>query len=136
MIKPEKLELEIQKVIEIGKKKGELSMDEVAERFSKLNIDEVDEILNRIQEAGVNLIETTDIDKILKNIIDAQPTREMSVNDYPATKAYYTIEIDTVARQYRYFLYAENSQVYVELPYEGIYKTNQQFLDFVVNYFK
>ena len=62
MIKPEKLEQEIQKIIEIGKKKGELSMDEVAERFSKLNIDEVDEILSRIQEAGVNLIETTDAD--------------------------------------------------------------------------
>ena len=62
MIKPEKLEQEIQKIIEIGKKKGELSMDEVAERFSKLNIDEVDEILSRIQEAGVNLIENTDID--------------------------------------------------------------------------
>jgi hypothetical protein len=60
----------------------------------------------------------------------------MSVYDYPTAKTYYTIEVDMVARQYRYFLYAENSQVYVELPYEGIYKANQQFLDFVAEYFK
>ena len=81
-------------------------------------------------------VETADFGEILKNIANAQPTRTMSVNDYPTAKTYYTIEVDTAARQYRYFLYAENSQVYVELPYEGIYKANQQFLDFVLEYFK
>ena len=81
-------------------------------------------------------VETADFGEILKNITNAQPTRTMSVNDYPTAKTYYTIEVDTAARQYRYFLYAENSQVYIELPYEGIYKSNQQFLDFVAEYFK
>ncbi|MBQ9913297.1 MAG: DUF5301 domain-containing protein [Clostridia bacterium] len=81
-------------------------------------------------------VETADFGEILKNIANAQPTRTMSVNDYPTVKTYYTIEVDTAARQYRYFLYAENSQVYVELPYEGIYKSNQQFLDFIAEYFK
>ena len=90
-----------------------------------------------IQKDGSSVaVETADFGEILKNITNAQPTRTMSVNDYPTAKTYYTIEVDTAARQYRYFLYAENSQVYVELPYEGIYKANQQFFDFVLEYFK
>ena len=90
-----------------------------------------------IQKDGSSVaVETADFGEILKNITNAQPTRTMSVNDYPTAKTYYTIEVDTAARQYRYFLYAENSQVYIELPYEGIYKANQQFLDFVAEYFK
>ena len=90
-----------------------------------------------IQKEGSSVaVETADFGEILKNITNAQPTRTMSVNDYPTAKTYYTIEVDTAARQYRYFLYAENSQVYIELPYEGIYKSNQQFLDFVAEYFK
>ena len=90
-----------------------------------------------IQKGGSSVaVETADFGEILKNITNAQPTRIMSVNDYPTAKTYYTIEVDTAARQYRYFLYAENSQVYIELPYEGIYKSNQQFLDFVAEYFK
>ena len=90
-----------------------------------------------IQKDGSSVaVETADFGEILKNITNAQPTRTMSVNDYPTAKTYYTIEVDTAARQYRYFLYAENSQVYVELPYEGVYKANQQFLDFVLEYFK
>lgn len=90
-----------------------------------------------IQKDGSSVaVKTADFGEILKNITNAQPTRTMSVNDYPTAKTYYTIEVDTAARQYRYFLYAENSQVYIELPYEGIYKANQQFLDFVLEYFK
>ena len=90
-----------------------------------------------IQKEGSSVaVETADFGEILKNITNVQPTRTMSVNDYPTAKTYYTIEVDTAARQYRYFLYAENSQVYIEIPYEGIYKANQQFLDFVAEYFK
>ena len=90
-----------------------------------------------IQKGGSSVaVENTDFGEILKNITNAQPTRTMSVNDYPTAKTYYTIEVDTAARQYRYFLYAEKSQVYIELPYEGIYKSNQQFLDFIADYFK
>lgn len=90
-----------------------------------------------IQNDGSSVaIEIADLGEILKNITNAQPTRTMSVNDCPTAKTYYTIEIDTAARQYRYFLYAEKSQVYIELPYEGIYKSNQQFLDFIADYFK
>ena len=81
-------------------------------------------------------VEETDIIDILNYLSDAKPTRTMSVNDYPTVKSYYSISVDTTSRQYRYFLYVENSQVYIEIPYDGIYKSNQQFLGFIEEYFK
>ena len=109
-------------------------------------------------------VETTDSGDFLHNISNAEPTRIWSVNDYPVEKltatagseqnsstegparfaldgnpvekSYYTMEIDTSERKYRYFIYEENSQVYIESPYEGVYKTNQQILDLVAKQFK
>ncbi|MEG1581967.1 MAG: RNA polymerase sigma factor RpoD [Clostridia bacterium] len=59
MIKKEKVELEISKIIEIGKKRGSITIEEVSERFAKLNAEEIDEILSRIQNQGIKIIETT-----------------------------------------------------------------------------
>lgn len=81
------------------------------------------------------MVESDDIGTVLQNIANAQPTRIMSVNDYPAAKTYYTITVETPARKYWYFIYEEDSQVYIEVPYEGVYTTNHQFFDFVVAYF-
>ena len=80
-------------------------------------------------------VETADFEEILKKITNARPTRAMSVNDYPTAKAYYTIKIDTESREYRYFLYTEGSRVYIESPYEGIYKTDKQFIDYIADLF-
>ena len=88
-----------------------------------------------IEKGGSSLaVDAADFGEILKNIAEAKPTRAMSVNDYPAVKTYYTIEVVTVARRYRYFVYAESEQVYIELPYEGVYKSNRQFLDYIAEY--
>lgn len=118
---------------------GYAVLDSIFPKARPINCPSIENIttITLIQNKGSSLIvETTDIGEILKNITDTQPTRAMSVNDYPPAKTYYTIEVDTAARQYRYFLYAEKSQVYIELPYEGIYKSNQQFFDFIAEYFK
>lgn len=77
------------------------------------------------------VIEVTDFGYILYSIRNAQPTRNWSVNDYPTAEHYYTIEINTSTRQYRYFVYIEDSQVYLESPYEGVYKADQQLFDFL-----
>ena len=74
--------------------------------------------------------------RILEGIADAKPTRTMSVNDYPAVEVYYAIEVDSADGRYRYFLFIENSQAYIEIPYEGVYKTDQQFFDLVAGYFE
>ncbi len=118
---------------------GYVVLDNIFPKAKPINCPTEESIttITLVQNNGSSLVvETTDISEILKNITDAIPTRAMSVNDYPTTKTYYTIEVDTSARQYRYLLYIENSQVYIELPYEGIYKSNQQFLDFIAEYFK
>lgn len=81
------------------------------------------------------MVENQDIGTVLQNINSAIPTRKMSVNDYPTVKDYYSIEIISSVRTYRYFIYEENSQVYIEVPYEGIYKSNQEFYDFIAGYF-
>ena len=72
---------------------------------------------------------------ILQNIRNAEPTRKMSVNDYPVVDPYYSIEIETLERSYQYFVYSENSKVYIEIPYEGIYEANQRLLDLVADSF-
>ena len=85
------------------------------------------------------VIEITDFAYILQSIRDTQPTRNWTVNDYPTAENYYTIEIHTSAQQdryFRYFVYTENSQVYLESPYEGVYEADQQLLDFLDAAFK
>ena len=77
------------------------------------------------------VIEITDFAYILQSMCDTQPTRNWTVNDYPTAEHYYTIEINTSARLERYFVYTENSQVYLESPYEGVYKVDQQLLAFL-----
>ena len=77
------------------------------------------------------VIEIGDFAYILQSMRDTQPTRNWTVNDYPTAEHYYTIEINTTARLERYFVYTENSQAYLESPYEGVYKVDQQFLAFL-----
>lgn len=79
-------------------------------------------------------VNNTDFEELLQNISNAQPTRKKSVNDYPTVKSYFVIKIVTSSKEYRYFLYEENSRVYIEIPYEGIYWSGNQMLDFVLKY--
>ena len=57
--KQQKIKQEIERVIEKAKKKGSVTMEELAGSFSKLNADQIDEILARLNEEGVKLLETT-----------------------------------------------------------------------------
>lgn len=84
------------------------------------------------QESGVPVpVRTEDLATLLQIVRNARPTRKMSVNDYPTVKDYYTVEIHTLPRVYRYFIYTENSRVYIESPYEGIYKADPGILVFL-----
>ena len=57
-IKP-KIEAEVNKIIETGKKAGSINIEDVSERFAKLGTDEIDEILQMIKDSGVKLVENT-----------------------------------------------------------------------------
>ena len=81
------------------------------------------------------MVENEELGIVLQSIDHAQPTRIMSANDYPTVETYYIIEILSSVRVYSYFIYKENSQVYIEIPYEGIYTSSQEFYEFVEGYF-
>lgn len=59
---------------------------------------------------------------LIMQIQQVEPTRKASVNDSPSTEFYYKIEIVTENKVYYYFVYDENGEVYLEIPYLGIYK--------------
>ena len=57
MNRKEKIDLEVEKIIELGKKKGEISMDTVTEKFANLNPDEIEEVLKKITDSGIKVNE-------------------------------------------------------------------------------
>lgn len=57
MNRKEKIDLEVEKIIELGKKNGEISMDTVTERFANLSPDEIDEVLKKIADSGIKINE-------------------------------------------------------------------------------
>lgn len=69
--------------------------------------------------------ESTDVSNfasLIMQIQQVQPTRIVSVNDFPAAEFYYQIVAATSEKEYDYFVYQEDGQVYLEIPYSGIYK--------------
>ena len=103
------------------------------------NEEDIASILLTQSNDSSTAIEISDFGNILQSIHNTQPTRIWSVQDYPAAENYYTIEIKTSEwqdRYFRYFVYTEDSQVYLESPYEGVYEADQQFLDFLEKFFK
>ena len=70
-------------------------------------------------------IEDTDVDSILSKLSEAEPTRKMSVQDSPDAKTYYEIAVKTNERTHYFYVYFENGDCYVEIPYEGIYTVDK-----------
>ena len=81
-------------------------------------------------------VKNNEIGLVTQYIPYAQPTRRQSTNDFPEAEDYYTIEIEAASRTYRYYLYAEGSQMYIEVPYEGVYTIEGKILDVVAPYFQ
>ncbi|MBQ7467035.1 MAG: RNA polymerase sigma factor RpoD [Clostridia bacterium] len=67
-----KVEAEINKIIENGRRTGSINIEEVSERFAKLNAEEIDEILQKIKDSGVKLVENTIIqnDEEIEDLIN------------------------------------------------------------------
>lgn len=64
-----------------------------------------------------------DINRFYDVILNSEPTRIMSVNDYPDTRPYYEVSISASDdRYYRYYLYSSNGKDYIEIPYFGVYE--------------
>lgn len=87
---------------------------------------------NGNNEAKISGIEPAEI---VSGITNAQPTRKQSVNDNPTVSSYYKIEIRTNERLYCYFVYEEDGIYYIELPYEGVWRTDSDFYSTVLRLF-
>ena len=70
-------------------------------------------------------IASADIDSILSQLTEAEPTRKMSVQDSPDAKTYYEIVAKTSERTHYFYVYFESGDCYVEIPYEGIYTVDK-----------
>lgn len=117
---------------------GYTALNSISPKAKPVNIPSADTIISVSLSRNNDVtepIEISELEDLLKNIAAAKPTRKMSVTDYPTAKIYYILELHTTERFYRCFIYEENSQVYVEIPYAGIYKANFQILDLVSSYF-
>ncbi len=75
------------------------------------------------------------LEPLLSCLRNAKPTRIQAWNDYPTVWPFWSIEITTEAVPYRYFLYQDDEFVYIEIPYEGIYKADTELLNIVAPYF-
>ena len=73
---------------------------------------------------------------LIQSISNAKPTRIMCTNDYPTASTYYTVVIATSDREYRYFIYKDNSKSYIEVAYEGIYETSHEFYNLIASQFE
>ncbi|WP_312046262.1 DUF5301 domain-containing protein [Anaerotignum sp.] len=72
--------------------------------------------------------EKEDVEEISNYIASAKPTRKISMNDTPYNKPYYKIDMETDGGIYRIYLYEDNSNMYIELPYYGIYVVDEKIL--------
>ena len=80
-------------------------------------------------------IEGVDLEELFEHIKNAKPTREQSVNDYPP-KGFFRIEVKTSEMKYLYFVYERGEQVYIEMPYEGIYTADSWLFNFLIKHFE
>ena len=79
-----------------------------------------------------SFLDSTEYSEILSNLSAAEPKRTMSVNDYPSVRPYYTLVLTISSREYRYFIYENRGQIYIEIPYEGIYGSSKKLLDLII----
>lgn len=113
---------------------GYAVFDNVFPKATPINYPVIDNVISisLIQNNDVSMtVDESEFEVILQNIKDAKPTRKMSVNDYPSVRPYYEVVIKTTEREYRYFIYTEDGYVHIEIPYEGIYKSDQQFYNLI-----
>lgn len=78
-------------------------------------------------EENVNINET-EFNQLISLLKQAEPTRRPSVNDHPSADSYYQInfEVDQSPSSRRVYVYEEDGKVFYEIPYGGIYQTEDQ----------
>ena len=99
-------------------------------------IEEITSIFVAVNNDEAFEINDLNLEELFYYIQKAEPTREQSLNDYPSGYGFFRIEVQTREREYRYFVYERGEQVYIEIPYEGIYTADSWLFSFVIKYFE
>ena len=99
-------------------------------------IEEITSIFVAVNNDEAYEINDLNLEELFSYIQKAEPTREQSLNDYPSGYGFFRIEVQTREREYRYFVYERGEQVYIEIPYEGIYTADSWLFSFVIKYFE
>ena len=76
-------------------------------------------------------VDEGDWEDLLSLLSQGRATRKWSLYDAPVNRPYYVLEIRTVERRYRYFIYKSGDWVYIELPYEGIHKGKNRLYEII-----
>lgn len=100
-----------------------------AEPIRQIKVSKTDSVyIYDNNENKIGMIDS-EIEELFTYINAAEPTRIMSVNDYPNVRPYYVVEIKSDDTYFRYMIYEDNGKTYVELPYEGVYTIDEKVID-------
>lgn len=90
----------------------------------QMQMDEIESFSVSDDEDNEIVIDEREQELVITYINNAVPTKKWSVNDFPSVRPYYKVEIRLagVDSEYRYFIYEEDGNVFVELPYSGVYE--------------
>lgn len=83
---------------------------------------------------GIQDLIVTDVDviaSIVHKIDEAAPTSKPSVQDVPTVSEYIRIDFISDGNLSSVFLYEENSKLYVEQAYHGVFETDESFLKLI-----
>lgn len=115
-------------------------LEEVFPKAPEIDLPGQQEILSAHASSTTDLmgvivdIPAEDQEALLTLLARSIPTRMQSVNDSPSVRPYYEFRLKTEKRSYSYFVYLEDGQLWLEMPYTGIYRTGSELLDLAKAY--
>ena len=108
--------------------------DNLFPKADPITCPEVEEVMSisiTLGNSETHAMEETKIGGFLEIISDSKPTRTLALNERPGIEKYHLIMIQTSEREIYYYIYEEDSKVYIFAPYEGVYEADQKILSFI-----
>ena len=103
-----------------------------------INVPEIEDIVSVSISCGTSdqtaPLRKEDMEQLLEYLSKGKPTRQTAMNDHPTERTYYSISVQTDIREYCYFIYEKGEQIYIEVPYEGIYEAQAELFDLIFTY--
>ncbi|MDO4733422.1 MAG: DUF5301 domain-containing protein [Bacillota bacterium] len=90
---------------------------------------EIDSVSILTDEETSIALDSGETELLLLEISKAKATRKQSLDDTPSARPYYRISLKSAGIEYRYFVYQHLDQVYVEIPYSGVYFASDTVLE-------